>query len=211
MRTMYTLEELTDSIIEEFQLQNADIDRNNYHQSIYRALKRCNLLNKGIKKRNPDTNRMCMYYTEVQKRTILADRILYDYVRTRSGLKQYNKGPKYKDVIASMSQQRQEYIDYLSALGTEVDEDNESDPYISDQEYRFHKTNMMFEALFSVFFTPIDDELLRNDLEQVEIYADPLNPTIQDLAAQHRLENPEGIYYKRLDSPTKESCDEYDN
>ena len=68
---------------------------------------------------------------------------------------------------------------------------------ISNDVYYRYKMDMMISALFELYFTPIDDGILMNDLERVFIFKDELNLQLEDLDAEKRLNNPEGVYYHK--------------
>lgn len=75
---------------------------------------------------------------------------------------------------------------------------DEDVPYISNKEFQNYKNSMMLTALFEKFFTPINDELLINDMTQVFIIRDEASLDVADIEAEQRLAHPEGNYYKSL-------------
>ena len=194
MDGMYTIEEMTDSIIKEFSLVDPVKNRRTYYQKVRRSLENAGLIDKGTVMVNPQTRRKCMYYTEFQKLTILAEKSLYDYVRKNSADDTYKHAPRFKDIQKQIDDQRQDYVDYLSAQTMSGTTD--SDPYVSDEEVKAKKRDMMLEALFNVFFTPFNEDLLKNDLERM-LVADDIHLEFADIEAHNRLEHPEGVYYRR--------------
>ena len=71
---------------------------------------------------------------------------------------------------------------------------DEDVPYISNKEFQNYKNSMMLTALFEKFFTPINDELLINDMTQVFIIRDEASLDVADIEAEQRLAHPEGNY-----------------
>lgn len=198
MSKLYTLEELTESIINDFKLDCSGEDAfRRYYQKIYRTLDACGFLKTATKKNNPDTKRQCRYYTEQQKRAILAEKTLYDYVRTNSTSKRIKNSKKYSEIQIDIKRRRNEYFDMMNDLIDNPPDENT--PYIGNKEFQNYKNSMMLNALFEKFFTPIDDALLRSDMTQVFITRDEASLEISDIEAEQRLSHPQGIYYKPLD------------
>ena len=198
MSKLYTLEELTESIINDFKLDRSGEDAfHRYYQKIYRTLNACGFLKTATKKTNPGTKRQCRYYTEEQKRAILAEKTLYDYVRKNSTSKRIKNSKKYSEIQIDIKRRRNEYFDMMNDLIDNPPDENT--PYISNKEFQNYKNSMMLNALFEKFFTPIDDALLRSDMTQVFITRDEASLEISDIEAEQRLSHPQGIYYKPFD------------
>lgn len=198
MSKLYTLEELTESIINDFKLDRSGEDAfHRYYQKIYRTLNACGFLKTATKKTNPGTKRQCRYYTEEQKRAILAEKTLYDYVRKNSTSKRIKNSKKYSEIQIDIKRRRNEYFDMMNDLIDNPPDENT--PYISNKEFQNYKNSMMLNALFEKFFTPIDDALLRSDMTQVFITRDEASLEISDIEAEQCLSHPQGIYYKPLD------------
>lgn len=218
MDGLYTIEQLTRGIIDEFKLYVSDKDGGvpqRYTQRIRRALKECDIYSKGIPQINPDSRRKCMYYTEDQKQTILSQKSLYDYLRNNSTSDAIKNSPRYDQVLEAIKTRRDSEIDWLTSLNdkyadshTHGGHDNGNIPNINNKEYRTAKNNMMIDALFHLFFTPINDDLLLHDLERVYLTSSELDLEVGDIEAEHRLNNPEGSYYQMKKS-TKEFLSDY--
>ena len=71
--------------------------------------------------------------------------------------------------------------------------------YVSDHELRDEAMYIMLKALFELFFTPIDEEKLRTDMQHDHYLVDEDDVTDEDMEIYHRLHHPEGIYYQRKD------------
>lgn len=194
MDRLYTINELTDSIIEDYQLRRVDDnDTKAYYMEIYRALNKLGILNAGIKRVNPATKRICRYYTEHHKQAILSEKTLYDYVRNNSRSDKFSKSKRYDEMQKSIDIRRNEHIKYLDSRTQEL---SEADiPVITQEEFHNYKNSMMLTAIFEKFFTPINDELLYNDLYQIQIIKDEINLQIEDIHAEERLQHPNGAYF----------------
>ena len=198
MNGLYSLDELTKSIINEYKLPYSEDDDTFavYRQRIYREVVKLKLVDSAVKRVNPDTKRKCMYFTEQHRQRILTEKTLYDYVRANSSSEEIRNEPRYKEVQRQISERREAYIEHLSSLNNDEDI-NPNDPAISDSDFRSAKCQLMLEALFQLYFTPINDSLLRNDLDRV-LKKDDLGLQIEDMEAERRLEHPEGNYYSRI-------------
>lgn len=202
MDGLYTLDELTRSIIDDFQLQcNTDESRNTYRMRIYRALQKLGIWEAGIEQVNPKTKKKCKYFTEHHKQAILSEKTLYDYVRNNSRSDKFSKSKRYDEMQKSIDIRRNEHIKYLDSR---TQEHSEADiPVITQEEFHNYKNSMMLTAIFEKFFTPINDELLYNDLYQIQIIKDELNLQIEDIHAEERLQHPNGAYFHDKESVEK--------
>ena len=194
MNGLYTIKELTQSIIDEYQLDcSTDSAFEVYYMRIYRALQKKQLLKAGIEKINPETKRKFMYYTEQHKQAILCEKTLYDYVRSNSTSEEIKNRKRYNELQKDIEVRREAHIKYLDSQTQ--DDENSIAPTITDQEFQDYKNTLMLTALFERIFTPINDELLYNDLYQTQIIKDELNLQAADIEAEERLQHPNGSYY----------------
>ncbi len=194
MNGLYTIKELTQSIIDEYQLDcSTDNAFEVYYMRIYRALQKKQLLKAGIEKINPETKRKCMYYTEQHKQAILCEKTLYDYVRSNSTSEEIKNRKRYNELQKDIEVRREAHIKYLDSQTQ--DDENSIAPTITDQEFQDYKNTLMLTALFERIFTPINDDLLYNDLYQTQIIKDELNLQAADIEAEERLQHPNGSYY----------------
>lgn len=194
MNGLYTIKELTQSIIDEYQLNcSTDSAFEVYYMRIYRALQKKQLLKAGIEKINPETKRKCMYYTEQHKQAILCEKTLYDYVRSNSTSEEIKNRKRYNELQKDIEVRREAYIKYLDSQTQ--DDENSIVPIITNQEFQEYKNTLMLTALFEKIFTPINDALLYNDLYQTQIIKDELNLQAADIEAEERLQHPNGSYY----------------
>ena len=198
MNGLYTIDELTNSIIDEFQLNMSDYDAyDRYYQRIYRALASADILKNGIEMTNPITHRKCRYYTEQHKQTILAQKGLFNYVRNNSASDEIRNGKRYDDIKDEIELRRNNHIKYLTARSNEDNDKNL--PKLSQQDFRDYKMELMLTALFEKFFSPINEELLFNDLYRKKFISDDIDLEIEDLEAEKRLQHPNGSYFHALD------------
>ena len=197
MNGLYSLDELTHSIIDEYKLpySGGQEEFATYRQRVYREVVKLKLVDSAVKRVNPDTKRKCMYFTEQHRQRILSEKTLYDYVRANSSSEQIRNEPRFKEIQQQIRIRRENYIEQLYDLNNEEDV-NPNDPAISDDDFRAAKCQLMLEALFHLFFTPINDSLLRHDLDR-NLKKDDLGLQIEDMDAERRLSHPEGNYYSR--------------
>ena len=194
MDGLYTIDELTQSIIDEYHLLNPKRSYTTYYQRIRRALIKSGLLEQGMVIYNPETKRKNTYYNENHRQIILSEKTLYNYVRKNSTLDIYRKAPRYNEVQQQIDSSMQEYIDYLSHQMTSSEAMNYST--ITEKELKEKKYHIMLEALFNIYYTEFDDKLFYNDLKLIENATDEHIDPLQ-AEAQDRLNNPEGNYYNR--------------
>lgn len=193
-KDIYSVKELVDSIIEEYQLPNQDKDAwSAYRQKISRTLKKSGLWDKGIPK--IVKKKTIMYFSEQQRQELLSEKSFYDYLRDHSDSKEIRTSKKYDEIQKAIEERRISHIEYLCSL--ETGDPYKNTPIITNKEFQDYKHDMMLTALFEKFFTPINEKLLLSDLYQVSIIEDELNLQITDIEAEHRLSNPEGAYYTK--------------
>lgn len=195
MNGLYTIEELVECIKDEYQLdQSTDDADKNYYMRIYRALKKLNILDKGIVLVNPVTHRKCRYYSEHDKQAILSEKSLYDYLRNNSTSDVIKNSKRYNEILNNIDSRRNAHIRYLDSRTQDICDNSIS--VITQEEFQNYKNQIMLTALFEKFFTPINDELLYNDLNQFHIIRDELHLQIEDIQAEERLQHPKGAYYQ---------------
>lgn len=134
-----------------------------------------------------------MYYTEQHKQAILCEKTLYDYVRSNSTSEEIKNRKRYNELQKDIEVRREAHIKYLDSQTQ--DDENSIAPTITDQEFQDYKNTLMLTALFERIFTPINDDLLYNDLYQTQIIKDELNLQAADIEAEERLQHPNGSYY----------------
>ena len=193
-KDLYSVKELVDSIIDEYQLSNINNKEwASYRQKVSRTLKESGIWDKGIAKKTG--KKTIMYFSKQQRQELLSNKSFYDYVRVRSTSVEIKNSKRYDEIQKAIEERRISHIEYLNSL--ETDNTDKNAPIITNKELREYKNNMMLTALFEHFFTPIDENLLLNDLYQVHIIEDELNLQFEDIEAENRLSHPEGYYYKK--------------
>ncbi|MBQ2884813.1 MAG: hypothetical protein IJE43_13720 [Alphaproteobacteria bacterium] len=193
---LYSIAQLVDSIIIEYNLPtdskpNDKTIWTSYRQKISRVLKESGIWDSGID--NTVGKKTTKYFTEQQKQRLLADKSLYDYLRDRSQSEEIRNSKRYQDVQDAIETRRIAHINFISSQ-TQDDIENNI-PIITNEKFRKVKNDMMLKAIFEKIFTPINEELLLNDLYQVLIFEDELALDTADIEAEHRLSHPEGYYY----------------
>lgn len=92
-------------------------------------------------------------------------------------------------------------------MDSRIQENSEADiPIITQEEFHNYKNSMMLTAIFEIFFTPINDKLLYNDLYQIQIIKEVLNLQTEDLHAEERLQRPNGAYLHEKEAMKKPNC-----
>lgn len=192
-KDIYSVAELVDSIIEEYQLPTDGDDAwGTYRQRVSRTLKSTGIWDKGTKK--TVGKKTTMYFTYQQRQVLLSEKSFYNYLRDRSKSVEIKNSRRYDEIQKAIDERRIEYIEYLDSL--DMSERDENNPVITNREFKEYKRDMMITALFEKFFTPIDDELLLTDLYQVQIFKNELCLQVEDIEAEDRLSNPNPYYYK---------------
>lgn len=192
-KDLYSIKDLVDSIIDEYQLSTEDENAwSTYRQKISRTLKESGIWDRGIAKKTG--KKTTMYFTEQQRQELLSEKTFYNYLRDRSKSEEIRNSKRYDEIQKAIEERRISHIEYLASLETGSIDKNA--PVITDKEFRDYKRDLMITALFEKFFTPIDDKLLLSDLYQVQIIEDELDLQVEDIEAEHRLSHPNLYYYK---------------
>lgn len=192
-KDLYSIKDLVDSIINEYQLSTEDENAwSTYRQKISRTLKESGIWDKGIAKIKG--KKTTMYFTEQQRQELLSEKTFYNYLRDRSKSEEIRNSKRYDEIQKAIEERRISHIEYLASLETGSIDKNA--PVITDKEFRDYKRDLMITALFEKFFTPIDDKLLLSDLYQVQIIEDELDLQVEDIEAENRLSHPNLYYYK---------------
>lgn len=192
-KDLYSIKDLVDSIINEYQLSTEDENAwSTYRQKISRTLKESGIWDKGIAKKKG--KKTTMYFTEQQRQELLSEKTFYNYLRDRSKSEEIRNSKRYDEIQKAIEERRISHIEYLASLETGSIDKNA--PVITDKEFRDYKRDLMITALFEKFFTPIDDKLLLSDLYQVQIIEDELDLQVEDIEAENRLSHPNLYYYK---------------
>lgn len=192
-KDIYSIAELVDSIIEEYQLPTDGDDAwSTYRQKVSRTLKNTGIWDKGIQK--TVGKKTIMFFTYQQRQELLSEKTFYNYLRDRSLSDEIRNSKRFDEIQKAIEERRISHIEYLDSR--EMGDHDENVPVITDKEFKEYKRDMMITALFEKFFTPIDDKLLLNDLYQVQIIEDELDLQVEDIEAEHRLSHPNPYYYK---------------
>lgn len=190
----YSVDELVESIIIEYDLFDDEEVRATYKAKLYRALHNTGIWDKGIEKGNGKKKQK--YFSEQQKQKLLASPDLYDYVREHSKSQCIKESKRYKEVKQEIKERSDAHIAYLDSRTQDEWRGSDNAPYISQKEFRDCRNAIMLTAIFERFFTPINDSLLEHDLYAV-MMEDELDITTEQIEAEQRLNSPEGNYYRR--------------
>lgn len=200
----YNLNELVQSLIEEFNLYDDDNARNNLYQYLYQYFKKTGAEKLAPRAVNPTTKRECSYYSQAQRDALLDDETVVKHLCDIAEDSDYVNERLVKRVEA-VEAYNEAYCDYMYEMAHSSPNDVKLEQDIwADNEVRRIKPQMMLEALFEVFFTPINEEELKKDLLMRREMPEP-NPPYAHLEACERLKHPEGNYFSRRDcSPDNE-------
>ena len=194
MEGMYSLEDLTKSIIKEYDLVQPTANYKTYRQRIRRALEEAGLLDKCILMTNPVTKRKCAYYTEFQKQTILYDEQLYDYVRKHSASDVYKNGPRYKDLKQQIHDYRAANIRVIDSLAINTDQKDTDYSGTSGQHLKAKKHKRLTDdearqAALNYLTTNKDRATKDKD------YSGPTREKIKDQKHEMMLEALFGVFF----------------
>lgn len=198
MEKKYSVDELTESIIKEYQLSmNSEHNKATYKAQIYRVLHDTKIWDEAKTENNEKskTKSNAKHFTESQKQRLLASPKMYDYVRNNSESEEIRNRKRYKDVQAEIKRRCNIHIAHVESLA-ENQGTNHNTPDISDKELNDAMDKMMLSAIFELYFTPINMDLLRNDLYKVTFTSES-NLDEETIDAEDRLAHPEGYYYNR--------------
>lgn len=191
MEQRYTVSDLIDKLIEEYKLENPKNNRSAYTAEVYRILHETGIWDHAIIEKKG--KKKLRYFSEQQKNNLIANKRMYNYLIKSSTSDEIRSQRAYEKIQEDIRKRRERYIEHLSSL---KNTENSLAPRLSDDEFIQCKNNMMLQAIFECFFTPINESLLYDDLYQM-LLKDELDITIKDINAEKRLSHPEGNYYKK--------------
>lgn len=212
MKNKYSVADLVNELINEYELPHErKVDKKtgkeiidnsaeiwkNYRQQVSRALHSEGIWDNAIISQKG--KKQIRYFTDQQKQLLFNSKYIYNYINKNSDNKEYQNRKSYKqvkkEVQKTIDQRREDYIEYLSSL--DMDKEDISAPILTDKEFFDYKLLMMVNALFHMHFTPINNDLLRNDIYHYKYLIDNMNLSEEDLLVEKRLANPEGNYYHK--------------
>lgn len=194
----FNLNELAQSLIEEFGLYDDENARKNLYQYLYQYFKKTGAEKLAARAINPETKRECSYYSKTQRDALLNDEAvvkhLCDIAKDADCVRE-----RLAKRIEAIKAYNDSFLDYMEELthSSPCDQRFEQGVWAEDEVRRI-KPQIMLEALFEVFFTPINEEKLKKDLLMRREMPEP-NPPYAHLEACERLKHPEGNYFSRRD------------
>lgn len=195
----FNLNELAQSLVDEFDLYDDESTRKNLYQYLYQHFKKTGVEKFAARAINPETKRECSYYSQAQRDALLNDEAvvkhLCDIAKDADCVRE-----RLAKRIEAIKAYNNSFLDLMEEIADSSPDDQrfEQDVWAENKVSRL-KPQMMLEALFEVFFTPFDDEKLKEDL-LATCEMDGPNPQYSQLEALERLRNPEGNYFGRRDS-----------
>ncbi|MBQ8935892.1 MAG: hypothetical protein IJ049_05815 [Oscillospiraceae bacterium] len=185
---MYSIEDILDELVKKYEVNmTGETARNNYRQQIYRTLHQTKLWDAGVQKGKK------RLFTEEQKQNLFSCKQIRDYFRANSLSETIRSGRKYDEIRREQKRRRQEYV--KRKLREEPDENDY--PHITYYEMLGVKNDIMLEAIFNMFFTPFNEDLLMYDLSMEFLQRNDANSSDDVVEAGDRLDHPEGNYFKR--------------
>lgn len=196
MSKMYSINEMIEVAIDEYKLETeetkaAALNGKKYYQKFQRALKSKDV---NFWESAPVQTRVktkAKVFSEEQMRVLFSSKEMYDYLRDNSMDEEIRNSNRYDEVAKEILKRKADYIAYLEENGL----DEEDIPSVRHEDVMKIKENMMIEAIFNLFFTPFNEELLEQDLTYLFL-RDEMALTREQIEAERRFANPYGIYYK---------------
>ncbi len=196
-----TITEITEKLIVKYDLPYAnDNDKSSYRQKVSRTLKDTGIWDRGIDKSVGDGDKTVKVFTTAQLLELETSKEMYEYLRTRSQNAYKDRLP-YKELNKTIEKRRRKALN--SYFTPPRVSNNSGAPVLNEEEYKQFVDRMMLRAIFEVFYTPIDEELLRADIYTYKFLTDETELDIEDIEIEHRLSHPEGSYYSRKKEKAK--------
>lgn len=194
-----SITEITEKLIVKYDLPYAnDNDKSSYRQKVVRALKETGIWDRGVDNKVGD--KTVKMFTTAHMLELETSRQMYEYLRSRSQ-NAYKDRVSYDELNKSISNRRRKAInEYFSPNNIPIDP---CVPVLNEEEYNQFVDRMMLRAIFEVFYTPIDEELLKKDIYTYKFLTEETELEIEDIEIEHRLNHPEGSYYSRKRETTK--------
>lgn len=188
-------------LVREYDLPDTKQSRDNLRRAILRTCEKIpvatgkgNATLKEVVSRGNGEKRTRYIFTRAEQERLLESDELYEYIEKT------NPDADISEHIRRQREADRRIMQYQSALAVQFDEHPDNDYYgvdfVSDAKVQQVKINMMIEAIFSRYFTPFDEQLLRQDLEMRYTLDSPFEETAESVAADERLMKPEGSYFE---------------
>ena len=200
MNDFYSINDMVDRAINEFQLDSSESAMTNYKMMFRRNLSDLKATNIFGTLEPDDVNVVLdkttrnatkRYSKEIVDYLFYSPKV-YNYFIKNSNSDAIKERGSYEKLMEDIRSRRQEAIYYA----TNHEPFDDARPFLSHNELMKYKNNMMLEALFNVFYTEFDTDKLREDLE-LAMTSDEFNVTPALLDAEYRFNHPEGNYFTR--------------
>ncbi len=192
-------DELAMIFVEKYSLKfEGESDLARFKQAIRRAMVRLGILEKYVRKVNPETNHHCNYYTARQRDLIEKEPKFHDYLLDNSTDEKIRSRARSKEIEKKIEAYRDRFIENQDELvdGASCDD---SAWRVSKEDMKRQKAMMMLTAVFELFFSSFDEAKLWNDME-LDLQGDDLGLDPDHIIARENLAHPEGIYFRRRDA-----------
>lgn len=219
---MCNTQKIIDEIINKFELDEKMCDRETLRKKLTAVCKQISAVKNGVATnlwdkssiRFDGQNKTQHIFNETEKNVILNHSEIKAYIFKNFSVNSKELEQRLKQEVAEEKELKKE-ADKLNKQNTKLDnlseldideydelEDLTASYFYSREEAHQEKMFMMIEALFLKHFTPIDEELLWNDMNVVPLLASTNTDfTVEQMRAIKRYENKD--YYKPLDKIEK--------
>lgn len=168
-KTIYTLSDIMDDLLREYYMVNEG-DTDALRKAIQRVCEKIpagkvNLWQKSTKYKDR-AKKPYHEFDELERDLILSSPQIHKYVYRHKSPKEqeaYEEAEKQAEWENNAEQRALESGERIAEL-REVENGNPDPLYISDAELQSKKLMLMVEAIYSLYFEPIDEKELRNDM-----------------------------------------------
>lgn len=210
MENSYKISDIIKKIEDENSLDLSESERGKLRKKIISIFKKTpstrenedggyrNLFEASIR---PTGERKDHFFSPDEVKSLLGLSELQDYI-TENFILDVQKSEELARDKASAEKQNRDAIRAAQEMLDEKGIEDYDGIVTSSQELRLKKLEIMIEALFLRHFTPIDEELLRNDMTINSMVAGTSDHTAKTVRACNRLKN--HAYYEPLEPERKD-------
>lgn len=194
---LHSLPDILEEILAEYYIKGFD-DAEEKERVRINLRKKIESICKGItigktdlweRSKQSDSTRARHYFSEKEYQRIRESPELHDYMRVTA-----SSQDGYEEIQKMKQQARNESKEYMEALrdGYCGPDDDYKDVFVTDEDVTKKKLSLMIEALYCIFFDPINEKELRQDME---LDAQRQDEDVSYLCVHARNHLQEGISY----------------
>lgn len=190
----YSVRELVESAIKEYQLHDDESSRKAYEMMFRRTLEKLGYTvvdDVDVIYEVVGKSKTKKFSQRIKDRLFFSKNI-YNYFIDNSVDEAVKNKKSYDELISEIRHRRDDAIMYENNR----DSYDDAVPTVSNAQLQQHKRNMMLEAIFNIFYTEFDEEQLRYDLN-LALTSDEFNVTPDLIDAEYRYHHPEGNYFHK--------------